>query len=246
VATEIYDYLTERKRHAGTSHGYDLIFRNCEHLATYCKIGVAKSAQVDDVVNGLIGIVKELLTGETVNFPKPDFTDGYVSSNEIDRIRDKCDEFKASRPSAKVVVGHLEDFLRRSGVSKMDRQGILKGVEKRWLSAIGIYLLNSSGKRLLEVRISIDWKAGSDLSVLSPVIYSSVPGWDDVAASGLQMIGVRLKKRASKSGRRTRYWVAFTPDVRADPERHKRLSDQLRVGRNPPPAWKSTPSAISK
>lgn len=34
---------------------YNLIFNNCEHFAIWCKTGVSKSEQVDEIIDFLIG-----------------------------------------------------------------------------------------------------------------------------------------------------------------------------------------------
>lgn len=44
--------------------GYDLVFGNCEHFATWCRTGVARSAQVELAVRALVSpIYGDLLLG---------------------------------------------------------------------------------------------------------------------------------------------------------------------------------------
>jgi len=218
----------------GQGEQYNLVFNNCEHVATLCKTGVHESRQVDDVISALIGD----------DIPDRGFTDAYVGSLELDRILEKCDDIKALRPSPEEVAGHIKEFLRRSGIARERTDKILKGIEKKWFSDLGVCLLNSSGKRVVEVAISIDWKASSVPTALSPVVRSSVGGLNDIAVPGLQAMGARLKKRAKGHEHVMHYWVSFTPVIREDPERYERLCGQVGVKyQSPPPAWKSEPKA---
>ena len=40
----------ERARSKLGEQGYDLLLNNCEHFAFWCKTGVAKSSQIDDIL----------------------------------------------------------------------------------------------------------------------------------------------------------------------------------------------------
>lgn len=46
---------------------YNLVFRNCEHFARWCKSGIPESQQVNEVVEGLLSI-----TDSVVSFAKGD------------------------------------------------------------------------------------------------------------------------------------------------------------------------------
>lgn len=45
---------TEIGKHRGK---YDLVFNNCEHFAYYCRFGIKKSQQVEDVATSLIALL---------------------------------------------------------------------------------------------------------------------------------------------------------------------------------------------
>ncbi len=40
-----------RARNCIGQKGYDLLFHNCEHFAVWCKTGVEKSAQIDEIID---------------------------------------------------------------------------------------------------------------------------------------------------------------------------------------------------
>lgn len=50
----------ERARSCIGQRGYDLLTHNCEHFAVWCKTGVEKSEQVDEMLNLIVGSVVKL------------------------------------------------------------------------------------------------------------------------------------------------------------------------------------------
>jgi Lecithin retinol acyltransferase len=90
---------------------YDLLESNCEHLATYCKIGVSRSRQIEEReralryrrlnnamkkgevgrFTGFLAFIADVLINDSDEISHgPAFNDLIVEQEEIDRILRKC------------------------------------------------------------------------------------------------------------------------------------------------------------
>jgi hypothetical protein len=144
------------------------------------------------------------------------------------------------------IIDQFDMFLLYAGIGPGPRKKILVGVEGRWFDAIGVYLINNSGRRILEAEISISWQLHTDLTVLSPTIRTDLPGWERGAAPEIQVIGSRFGKKSTDMGRRPNFWVRFTSEIQGNPARHKQLCGQVGVSYGSGvPDWASNPSERS-
>lgn len=154
--------------------------------------------------------------------------------------------YTETKTRTEAIVDQFDIFLLYAGIGTGPRKKLLYGVEKRWFDAIGVYLVNTKGRRILEAEISINWQLHTDLTVLSPTIRTDLPGWDRGAAPEIQVIGSRFGKKAKEMGRSPQYWVLFTSEIRQDAARHKRLCPQAGVSYGTGvPAWTSNPKERS-
>jgi hypothetical protein len=154
--------------------------------------------------------------------------------------------YTETKTRTEAIVDQFDMFLLYAGIGTGPRKKLLVGVEKRWLDAIGVYLINSAGQRILEAEISISWQLHTDLTVLSPTIRTDLPGWDHGAAPEIQVIGSRFGKKAKEMGRQPYCWVLFTSEIRQDAARHKQLCPQVGVSYGTGvPDWTSNPNERS-
>ena len=144
------------------------------------------------------------------------------------------------------VLNQFEIFLQYAGVERRDRKRLVRAVDHRWLIALGVYLRNDDGKRVLEAELGIEWEKHSDLAKLSPSVATDLPGWEDGAAPEVGVIGRQFGERARENPYPQGYWVRFTKAIRADPDLHRNLCKKVGVvygGR--PPDWASPPEEWS-
>jgi len=137
--------------------------------------------------------------------------------------------YAEAKTRTEAVLDQFDIFLRYTGISDHKREGILKGIQGRWLDTVAVYLTNNEGKRILEAEINVNWKAHSDLAILSPTIRTDLPGWERGAAPEIHVIGGRFGKKAQELGSPVRFWVRFNNEIRSDKTRHKRLCGVVGV-----------------
>ena len=152
--------------------------------------------------------------------------------------------YAAARTRAEAVVDQFDMFLQYAGISDSDRNNILNGIENRWLEAVGVYLINTDGKRVLEAEVSVNWTLHSDYAVLTPVVQADLPGWDSGVAPEIRTIGRRFGQHAQDWGMEPSYWVKFTQAIRNDPAEYQNLCPMVGVSyQSKPPEWASTPES---
>jgi hypothetical protein len=137
-------------------------------------------------------------------------------------------------------------FLQYAAISDDQIERIVRGVQNKWLEAVGVYLVNGDGKRFLEIEIQVDWALHSDLIAVTPTITTDLPGWKERTAPEVRVLGHRFGVRARELGKPTRFWVRFVKDVRDDPTRYKELCGEVGVcyGTSAP-EWSTPPGEKS-
>jgi hypothetical protein len=139
------------------------------------------------------------------------------------------------------VVDQFDIFLAFAGINEESRTAILRGVNARWLEAVGVFLVRQ-GRRVLEAEIRIDWTMYSDLAALTPTIRTDLPGWEGGGAPEVRTIGRRFGSRAAEMNVVPSYWVRFTETIRQDAARYAALCPEVGVSCTArPPEWAAGP-----
>jgi hypothetical protein len=150
--------------------------------------------------------------------------------------------FTETRTRAEAVVDQFDMFLQFAGIQERARTKLLAGVENRWLSAIGVYVLNRKGLRILEAEIKVDWDQHLGLARLFPTVRADLPGWEDGAAPEIRTIGRRFGQKANELGIKPTYWVRFNQSIRTNPARYRELCPKVGVVYNSSvPDWEAPP-----
>ena len=144
------------------------------------------------------------------------------------------------------MLDQFDMFLLYTGVKERSRDRILNAVQEKWITAVGVYLLNSDQERMLEAEVAVRWELYSDLVALEPTIRTDLAGWEKGAAPEIQVIGSRFGRKANQLGKRVHFWVRFTSEIRADPSLHRQLCEQTGVQYGwSVPKWESEPQTRS-
>jgi hypothetical protein len=150
--------------------------------------------------------------------------------------------YTSTRTRTEAVIDQFDIFLRYTGLPAHARDRLLKGVEEMWFEAVAVYLVNGSGKRILEAEVAVNWSLHSDLAVLSPTVRGDLPGWESGAAPEIQVIGSRFGRKAEELNSAINYWVLFTSEIRANETRYNILCDKVGVSsRSRVPEWATLP-----
>ena len=150
--------------------------------------------------------------------------------------------YATTRTRTEAVVDQFDIFLQYAGVPEAKRTKVLAAIENRWLERVGVYLVDSDEKRVLEVAVGIDWDMHADFAAISPHISTDLPGWQEGAAPEIRTLGRRFGAKANELGQRPRHWVRFTAAIRADEQKHRRLCGEAGyLYKGSVPAWRNPP-----
>jgi hypothetical protein len=154
--------------------------------------------------------------------------------------------YATTRTRTEAVVDQFDMFLRYAGVKDGPRNRILEAVKEKWITAVGVYLLDASQKRMLEAEVAIRWELYSDLVALEPTIRTDLPGWEKGAAPEITVIGSRFGTKAHELGKQVHFWVRFTNEIHRNPNRHRELCGRTGVQYGSSvPDWASEPQTRS-
>lgn len=133
-------------------------------------------------------------------------------------------------------------FLQYGGVADDKAEMILLGIRNKWLVSVALYVADSSGLRIAEVELRVDWSRHGELVLVEPTIDLDLPGWSGTQSPEVKIAGRRFAQLAKELQLPVRYWVRFADSVVANARRHKELCPQVGVAyKSGVPAWKSKP-----
>jgi hypothetical protein len=154
----------------------------------------------------------------------------------------KTYSYTSTRTRTEAVVDQFDIFLQYAGIAETRRTKLLNAVEQRWLEKVGVYLVDSDEKRVLEVAVAIDWTAHADYAAISPHIRTDLPGWDSGAAPEIRTLGRRFGSKAQEYGQTPRHWVRFTAAIRGDEQLHRRRCKEAGYQfQSGVPQWRNPP-----
>ena len=117
---------------------------------------------------------------------------------------------------------------------------LVDGVGERAVAAVGVYGCDSSGLRVIEVELRVDWERNAELTLTIPNISSGLSGWEDKQAPEIKVAGRRFAETTKEMRLKTGFWVAIVKELKAKPANHEEWKRKLNVV-GTTPAWKSPP-----
>jgi hypothetical protein len=139
---------------------------------------------------------------------------------------------------AQAVVDQISVLFSQAGVASDAVAKVCRAVEERWVESVGLFLVRN-GERVYEISAAINWSAHSD--VANVAFATDLPGWDANGSPEALVLGKRFAGKAASHGLNPRFWVSFTPAIKADPAQHRRLCPIVGVVyQGSLPGWKAT------
>jgi hypothetical protein len=132
-------------------------------------------------------------------------------------------------------------FMTYGNVDESYVDKVVYAVGEKAVQAVGLYGRESSGPRVIEVELRVDWDLSAKLTLSIPNI-SSPTGWVGTQAPEIKVAGRRFAQTAERLQLDTSFWILFTPAIRNDPENYKAWCDYVGVVfGSAPPDWKGPP-----
>jgi hypothetical protein len=129
------------------------------------------------------------------------------------------------------------------------RQGaiddIVYGVGEKAVQAVGLYACDSSGLRVIEARLSVDWELSAELSLSIPNL-GGLTGWDNTQAPEVKVAGRRFAEAAERLQLKISFWVLLLKTIRDDEKVYEAWCKRLGLGGGPPPVWKDPPEELAE
>jgi hypothetical protein len=139
--------------------------------------------------------------------------------------------YASTRTRTEAVVDQFDIFLQYAGIREASR------------TKVGVYLVDSAGKRVLEIAVKIDWTAHADFAAISPYLSTDLPGWESGAAPEIRTLGRRFGSKAREYEQTPRHWVRFTAAIRRDEQLHRRLCGEAGYKyQGSVPEWRNPPT----
>lgn len=122
---------------------------------------------------------------------------------------------------------------------------VVYGVGEKVIEAVGLYACDSSGLKVIEAELKVDWDLSATLSLSVPTITSGLSGWGDgKQAPEIKVAGRRFAQTAERLQLKVRFWVQFTRSISSDTETFKAWCARVGVAYGShPPDWKVPPES---
>ena len=162
-------------------------------------------------------------------------------------INTYTNSYTYTRTRIGVIDDHFELFLTCAKMPKSDIKKLLKAVDNKELSAVGIYI-EDGGYRIAELEFEIDWDEHQRMiGVYGTQFNTDLPGWDNSVSPEAYIAAQRLVEAAKQMGKTVRSWIRVSPSVRNNPARHKAVCANLGyVYGSTVPSWKDEPITQSR
>lgn len=129
------------------------------------------------------------------------------------------------------------------GETHIDR--VMSAIGEKAIEAIGLYGKDSSGLRVIEIELQVDWARNAELTLTTPIITGGLPGWDSTQAPEVRVAGRRFAETVKSLGLSIGWWITLAPWVRNNSDLNSKWRSKLHMGGSSP-AWKSPPEERSE
>ena len=157
-------------------------------------------------------------------------------------MRTSTSTYAFTRTRLSVIDDHFEMFLRCSNMSDERISKLLGAVERKELSAVGIYI-EDGGYRIAEVEFQIDWDVHQNMIAAHGTHFdTNLPGFRDSISPEAYVAAQRLVQAAVDLKKTVRSWIIVDAAVRSDEARYKAVCSNLGYSFSSSPSpWKNEP-----
>lgn len=143
------------------------------------------------------------------------------------------------------VQDQFRYFLTYANFNRDYIDNIVYGVGEKVVQAVGMYGCDSSGLRVIEVELRVDWELSAKLTLTAPVITSGLSGWDGTQAPEVKVAGRRFATTVEEMALSTNFWVSLVDRIRNNSSLNEQWERRLGLA-GTTPKWKSTPKERSE
>jgi hypothetical protein len=130
-------------------------------------------------------------------------------------------------------------FMTYGNVRQSAIDDVVYGVGEKAVQAVGLFACDSSGLRVIEARLSVDWDLSAKLSLSIPTL-GGLTGWDGTQAPEVKVAGRRFAEAAERLQLNISFWVRLLITIRDDEKVYQSWCEKLGLA-GPPPDWKEPP-----
>lgn len=138
------------------------------------------------------------------------------------------------------VQDQFRYLLAYGGFSDAEIDPVIEGITEKVIDAIGMYGYDSSGLRVIETELRVDWSLNAELTLKTPTLSGGMSGWDGRQAPEIKVAGRRFAGTAHDLGLTANYWIRLARRVKNDPADLSYWRGRLKL-RGKPPEWKRDP-----
>ena len=129
-------------------------------------------------------------------------------------------------------------LLMYADISENKIDEVVEAIGEKAIASVGVYGCDSTGERVIEVALKVDWSDHSRLTVETPFIVSNLPGWKDRETPEMRVAGRRFAETVKADSLTIGWWIELAPQVQSDTRRTEYWTTRLKIG-GTSPAWKS-------
>lgn len=134
-------------------------------------------------------------------------------------------------------------LLEHGGISQAHIEKVVYGVQEKAIKAVGLYATDSSGLRVIEVELSVDWDQNEQLTLSAPTIESGLSGWDGRQTGEVKIAGRRFSEKVAQFGLDAGHWISLIPRISDDSAQYQDWCRRLNLG-GTTPNWRGTPHEV--
>jgi hypothetical protein len=114
---------------------------------------------------------------------------------------------------------------------------VVVAIAEKAVLSIGVYGCDSSGLKVVEMELRVDWTDHAQLTLETPFIVGGLPGWNDHESPELRVAGRRFAEAVRERDLTNGWWIALAEVIANNPKQTRYWNKRLSID-GIPPEWK--------